>query len=189
MTMIDEYIENLEKADVGSRDTSIASIVKETVSVFSGCIPEIKKGLDAYRGRVGTIGTVFYYDNKGDVKKLIGKLRLYQESHSAERTENAEASNSVTVIQNASPQISQTQSVAVSISIAQAIEAVEHDDLKEDDLKEIKALLLDAQMSKGDESKLKAVGKKIADFAFDKAVSSLPALLSFVAGLFQRSRP
>lgn len=91
----------------------------------------------------------------------------------------------VNVTQNANPQISQTQNLTMNISVSQVLEAMEADDLSEEDIRDIKALLLDAEISKGDESKLKAIGKKIADFAFDKATSSLPALLSFVTGLFQ----
>lgn len=89
----------------------------------------------------------------------------------------------VSVTQNANPKISQSQTTNVNVAIQDVVRAVDADDLSDEERKEIKALLLDAEANKDDKGKLQKIGKQIADWGFDKGVESLPKLLSFLAGL------
>ena len=84
----------------------------------------------------------------------------------------------------ANPTVSQVQNVTVGVTISQVMEKVAQDGLSAEEVSEIRALLEEADKCRGDESRLRKVGKKIAYFALDKATSSLPALLTYVAGLF-----
>lgn len=187
MSVADDYIEKLGSLlDNGSYEEQKA-LVEETVAAFSGCIPTIKKGLDRYKGRAVALGpcssyTPPVYDCAGDIRKLIAKIRIHQESSAVceERKDNMVRDINV----YASPTMSQVQNATVGVTISQAMERVAQDDLSDEDIREIRAFLEEADRCRGDESKLRKVGRKIADFAFDKAVSSLPTLLTYVAGLF-----
>lgn len=188
MSIIDSYIDRLEQAENGSSEEDKSELVKEVVSVFSDRIPTIKSGLDRYKARVVAIGpncrpSPLTCDDDGDIRKLIGKLKMYRESQCSQRADEGNRGN-VYVTQNANPYMSQSQSAALAVSISQVLDAVETDDFSEEEQQELKAMLLDAECNKGNEPKLREIGKKIADFAFDKAVSSLPNLLAFVANLF-----
>ena len=89
----------------------------------------------------------------------------------------------VSVTQNANPSISQSQTTNVNVAIQDVVRAIDTDDLSDEQRKEIKALLLDADANKDDKGKLRKIGKQIADWGFEKGVESLPKLLSFLAGL------
>lgn len=187
MSVASEYVERLESAlESGSYDEQ-KSLVEETVATFSERIPTIKKGLDRYKGRVAVLGpyssyTPPVYNCKGDIRKLVGKLRLYQESSSAGDERKDDMVRDINVYAN--PTMSQVQNVTMGVTISQVMEKVAQDGLSAEEISEIRALLEEADKCRGNESKLRKVGKKIVDFAFDKAVSSLPMLLTYVAGLF-----
>lgn len=192
MSVAGEYIERLESAlESGSYDEQKA-LVEETVATFSERIPTIKKELDRYKGRVAVLGpyssyTPPVYDYKGDIRKLVGKLRLYQESSSAGDERKDDMVRNINVYAN--PTMSQVQNVTMGVTVSQVMEKVAQDGLSAEEVSEIRALLEEADKNRGDESRLRKVGKKIVDFAFDKAVSSLPMLLSYVAGLFPVTMP
>lgn len=187
MSVADEYIERLESAlESGSYDEQKA-LVEETVAAFSECIPTIKKELDRYKGRVAVLGpyssyTPPVYDCEGDIRKLVGKIRMYQESSLTSDEGRDDAVRNINVYAN--PTMSQVQNVTMGVTISQVMEKVAQDGLGAEDVREVRTLLEEADKCRGDESKLRKVGRKIVDFAFDKAVSSLPTLLTYVAGLF-----
>lgn len=188
METIDSYISRLELAERGLSSEDKSELIKEVISVFSDQIPGIRKGLDRSRQRITAISSSYSppprtYDDIGDIRKLIGKLKVQRESMS-KLNEDTQNRNTILITQTANPYMMQNQSTSLSVSISEVLDAVREDDYSEDDAKEIKALLLEAECNRGNESKLKEIGKKIADFAFDKAVSSLPSLLSFLASLF-----
>lgn len=270
MEITDEYINKLKAAKGGTTDSSILPVIKDAVAVFSDVIPTIQDGLDAYRSRAAIPGgTPPKYDNAGDVRRIIDKLRLYksmrQQNESEEygitslvnfiercdamledgvseqerkdfcyevsavygreipgfddylwsdiygspepekhiplikskllgrkdriiqnaKQEAAQVVNNLNAQQNANPIIAQTHNTTIGISFNQIIKSIDEDDMSEEEKRELKALLADAEAAKGKNLKLREIGKKIADFAFNKAVSSLPALLNYMAGLFQ----
>lgn len=185
---IDSYIDRLEDAENGLGQEEVPALIKEVVSVFAGQIPDIKKGLDRYKARAVAIGSNYSpshrtYDDVGDIRKLIGKLKLHRDS-CCQTKEGDKSSGGIYMVQNANPSVSQNQNTTISVSVSQVLDAVKADDFSEDELKEIKSLILDAECNRENKSKLREIGKKIADFAFEKAVASLPILLSFVANLF-----
>lgn len=78
MSQTDEYIERMQAALQAGSKIDKGELVKEVVSVFAD-VPEIKKGLNRYAGRVSVPGASYDYDDKGDLEKLIGKLRKTKE--------------------------------------------------------------------------------------------------------------
>lgn len=80
MSMIKEYIDKAERALESDADEDERElVVKDIVSVFGSRIPSIKDGLDRYRARASFVGERIYYDNAGDLRKLLSKLKLLQE--------------------------------------------------------------------------------------------------------------
>lgn len=198
MNIIDEYINKLEDSLNNDSYEAQGLLVKEVVATFSECIPTIKTGLDRYKGRIAILGgsssyTPPKYDNAGDIRKLMGKLRVYQESNQTlprEQNEQKEVEKkhdeerSITIIQNANPNVMQTQNVTMSVSFSQVISAIDLDGLNDDDVMKIKTLLTDAEANRGNESKLRQIGREVADFAFEKAKASLPIILGYLSSLF-----
>ncbi|MDJ1129826.1 hypothetical protein QJ043_07025 [Olsenella sp. YH-ols2217] len=92
----------------------------------------------------------------------------------------------VRVTQNTSPRLVQNQTTTVTVGIQEVTRALDADGLTEEEQAKVKAMLVDAQAAKadGDQSRLRKVGKGIADWAFDKGVASLPTLLGYLASLF-----
>ncbi|MEE0706955.1 MAG: hypothetical protein UCH28_11330 [Adlercreutzia sp.] len=87
MGQTEQYLARMEGALDGSNDEDKGLLVKEVVSVFADSLPNIKQGLDRYRARIGTIGTSFTYDDTGDLKKLVGKIRQQREDRQRELDE------------------------------------------------------------------------------------------------------
>lgn len=79
MSQVSSYIKRCEEVIDGSSREDPGSLVKEIVSVFAGKDDKIRHGLDRYRGRVSVPGGTTNYDNLGDIKKLLGKLKLISE--------------------------------------------------------------------------------------------------------------
>lgn len=83
-----QYISKIESLSTNASEDDKAALVKDAVSVFSDAIPGIKKGLDRYKSRAIGVGTVVRYDNSGDLRKLLDKLRLRCEDEAREATAN-----------------------------------------------------------------------------------------------------
>lgn len=114
--------------------------------------------------------------------KLLGhKDRIIQGA----KRDAAHVINNVSAQQNANPTISQSQNTNIGITFSQAMHSICKDEFSEQDMMAIKSLLADAEASKGDDSKLRKAAREIVDFAFDKAISSMPVLLNYAAGLSQ----
>lgn len=79
MSLAQEYIDKIEQLPPNATEGEKEALVKDAVSVFSEAIPGIKKGLDQFSGRAGGIGTTMRFDNDGDLRKLLDKLRLLKE--------------------------------------------------------------------------------------------------------------
>lgn len=80
MTQAENYIAIIDETLRAYDDHSAGDLVKEIVSVFSGADSKINLGLDRYKSRAIVPGQVVKYDNKGDLKKLRGKLLVLIES-------------------------------------------------------------------------------------------------------------
>lgn len=74
MTMADEYIKKANHALVGGDSQEIDAVAREIVSAFNGEIPK----LSHYRG-AKLDGSGPNLHTATDLKKLLGKLRVYQE--------------------------------------------------------------------------------------------------------------
>lgn len=84
MSQSEEYIKRMKNALEGISAEDKGELVKETVAVFADSLPNIKHGLDRYRARAISPGGIINYDNDGDLKKLIGKIRQQEEDHQRE---------------------------------------------------------------------------------------------------------
>ena len=84
MSQSEEYIKRMQDALAGISTEDKGVLVREVVAIFADSLPNIKNGLDRYRGRVATIGSTVTYDNEGDLRKLIGKLRQQEEDRQRE---------------------------------------------------------------------------------------------------------
>lgn len=80
MTQADGYIARIDEALSAYDDSLAGELVKEIIAVFSSADSNIKLGLDRYKGRAMVPGQPVNYDNKGDLKKLRGKLLVLVES-------------------------------------------------------------------------------------------------------------
>ena len=80
MAQADGYIARIDEALSAYDDSLAGELVKEIIAVFSSADSNIKLGLDRYRGRAMVPGQPVNYDNKGDLKKLRGKLLVLVES-------------------------------------------------------------------------------------------------------------
>lgn len=81
MAYIDDFIAELEAALKSGDHEQLGSLVKDAVSMFSEDIPTIKVGLDRYKGRISAIGSQpIELDNKGDARKILGKLKQLKDS-------------------------------------------------------------------------------------------------------------
>lgn len=80
MTQAENYIAIIDETLRAYDDHSASDLVKEIVSVFSGTDSKMNLGLDRYKSRAIVPGQVVKYDNKGDLKKLRGKLLVLIES-------------------------------------------------------------------------------------------------------------
>lgn len=83
MSQISSYIKRCEGVLDGSSREKPGALVKEIVSVFAGRDEKIKHGLDRYRGRISVGDSAPSFDDLGDIKKLLGKLRLLKEDEQA----------------------------------------------------------------------------------------------------------
>lgn len=89
MTTIDEYLNQIEAALEHYPDAEDAGeLVERTVSVFSGDLPNISKGLDRYKARATAFGSSAEYDDEGDLRKLKGKLLLKKEADAAKELDD-----------------------------------------------------------------------------------------------------
>lgn len=79
MTMADEYIKKANHALVGGDSQEIDAVAREIVSAFNGEIPK----LSHYRG-TRLVGSGPNPHTATDLKKLLGKLRVYQEGKDRE---------------------------------------------------------------------------------------------------------
>lgn len=84
MSLVDNYISQIDNTIDASDDHAISNLVKEIVSVFSGSDPHIKTGLDRYRGGSISPGMTNTCDDIGDLKKLRGKLLVLKENERVE---------------------------------------------------------------------------------------------------------
>ena len=80
MTQKDIYIAKIDAALDDYDDVEGEALVKEVVSVFAGEDEHIKSGLDRFRNRVSVPGSPVSYDNRGDLKRLRGKLVSLREA-------------------------------------------------------------------------------------------------------------
>ena len=80
MTQKDIYIAKIDAALDDYDDAEGEALVKEVVSVFAGEDEHIKTGLDRFRNRVSVPGSPVSYDNRGDLKRLRGKLVSLREA-------------------------------------------------------------------------------------------------------------
>lgn len=83
MSQVSSYIARCEEVIDGSSRENPGSLVEEIVSVFAGRDDKIRHGLDRYRSRVSVGDGGANYDNLGDIRKLLGKLRLISEEEQA----------------------------------------------------------------------------------------------------------
>lgn len=88
MTLAQKYISKIESLPTSASEDDKATLVKDTVSVFSERIPGIEKGLDCYKARAIGVNTVVRYDNDGDLRKLLDKLWLRREDEAREAATN-----------------------------------------------------------------------------------------------------
>lgn len=80
MTQKDFYIAKIDAALDDYDDAEGEVLVKEVISVFAGEDEYIKSGLDRFRSRVSVPGSPVSYDNRGDLKRLRGKLVSLREA-------------------------------------------------------------------------------------------------------------
>lgn len=84
MACIDDFIAKLEKAIQDNDCEQLGDLVQDAVSTFSEDIPTIKSGLDRHKARMVVIGdSPVQYDNNGDARKILGKLKQYKDSRQA----------------------------------------------------------------------------------------------------------
>lgn len=184
--LIEEYIQKLE----GANGAELAGIVEETVAVFAETLPSIKKNLDRYAARAFIVGSPApVYDYEGDRRKLIGKLRVYlkaqEQAATAVSAAGAQAPN-INVTQTANPSISQTQVVTIDACFLEAQKAVSKDEaLTKEERGALNQLILEAaEQEESSDDALRKIGREIVSFLFDKATSSIPAVLTYLAQLF-----
>lgn len=80
MTQAEYYIARIDEELRAYDDRSAGDLVKEIIAVFSSADSLLILGLDRDKSRAIVPGQVVRYDNKGDLKKLRGKLLVQIES-------------------------------------------------------------------------------------------------------------
>lgn len=200
MSWVDDAIDEgkavLRSNDRKTMETFIKNATKRME--YEG-VPHPKRGLSLFKQRMTVIGFGGRYsttppmpteeDIKNDVHKLLGKLEGWKEmmldptskagKHSIENHNININNNSL----NAQAASSSFSSVQIDLSIT--IEAIESSDLSEDQIKELKALMLDLSAAKGKDAK--TIAEKLKD-ALDIAKSSAgaaKAVLEFAVPIIQ----
>ena len=199
MSWIDDVINEGRRSLKSSNQEMMEEYIKSAVErmSFEG-VPEPKNGLIYYRQQMAVISATGCQifppyptkeDIKNDVQKILGKLEEWKKmmldptskagKHSIENHNININTNSL----NAQAASSSFSSVQIDLSIT--IEAIESSDLSEDQIKELKALMLDLSAAKGKDAK--TIAEKLKD-ALDIAKSSAgaaKAVLEFAVPIIQ----
>ena len=180
MSILDEQIMQLEHALASEDSEKLEAAIEESVSVFSDDIPKIKEGLDRYRSRIIPLGYEITYDNEGDARKLMAKLKKHKEKSISARDSRR---NSPSVVVNANPVSMANASASIdatfSITMSQ-MWALPSETLSSEQKQELAKMLQEVEDSKGDDGKLKEAGKAVADWLFDHAVKAIPTVMPYI---------
>lgn len=199
MTWIDETIEDgnnaIESADRKTMEEFLAYAAQRME--FEG-VPHPRRGLSFFKQRMAVIGISGYQiyppkptdeNIKNDVKKVIGKLEDWKEmtldpasvagKHSIENHNVNINTNNVNALSDSS------SSSSVQVDLSLTIEAIESSDLTEDQIKELKALMLDLSAAIGKDSKTVAEKLKEALEIAKSSGEAAKAVLGFAVPVIQ----
>lgn len=200
MTWIDETIEEgnaaLFSGDIDEMEAFLKNATKRMA--FEG-VPEPKRGLNFFKYQATFFGFGNRHstaltkpneeDTKNDIHKILEKLDDWKEmmadpaskagKHSIENHNVNINTNNV----NALSDSSSSSSVQVDLSVT--IEAIESSDLTEDQIKELKALMLDLSATKGKDSKTVAEKLKEALEIAKSSGEAAKAVLGFAVPVIQ----
>lgn len=185
MSWVDNAIDEgeivLKSADRKAMETFLRDV---TQRMKYENIPDPKKGLNFFKQRMTFVGFGDRYsvtpsepneeDIRNDVHKILGRLEEWKEmiADPASKAGKYSIENHNVNINNVNASADSSSSSSAQIDLSVAIEAIESSDLSEDQVKELKALMLDLSAAKGKDAK--TIAEKLKD-VLDIAKSSAEA--------------
>ncbi|MBM6784445.1 hypothetical protein H6A08_08785 [Enorma massiliensis] len=194
MTTLDECIARGERFLAGEGDDGAKALVNLLCGAIASLDPSYKKGLARYRATVNGYLPYTDGDARRDVEILVSKMKVLRDEKAHEMAIaklNAAAKGATIIIQDVGNASSNSTATAnATVTISQAIEAVDADPALSDEQKaELQNLLIQAKgaVAKGDKGLFARIGSKIME-GVEKAapeliVKVLGFLVSQAAGL------
>lgn len=190
---VDRYVSRIDEEISGGRASgSAAVLVRDIVGLFSEDIPGIKRGLDRYRQRIWVSGMPGpEIDDLHDLKLLKEKLLMFRDELIGDAPDtpssgggtgplNIYLDNSAT--QTVSADSHATASANATVTISQAIDALESCSLSPEELSEMKAAIAELETAKGKAPETVCEkASKLLDLA-KKGADTAKALAPYVAG-------
>lgn len=187
MSMYDEYIARGERFLKGEGGDGALELVELFCGVLANDVENYKAGLRRYRMRINGSPAYTEGDARHDVEILIGKMKGVQEMRSHEERVaelNAAQRGATVVIQDVGNATSSSTATAAStVTISQAIDAVDADpELSVEQKIELQSLLVQAKgaAAKGDKGLFARMGSKIMEGVEKAAPPLIVKVLEFL---------
>lgn len=189
---VQKYIADCEKCLIEQDVKKAEELENAIIAVFSDDIKGIKGGLDRYKARVYSVGTVVKYDYLGDIKILKAKLEYYKAGLEDERTETINVPltpsiniNNVNENSNAANATNVTQ--VTYEQVVESIQSLSDSSLTNAEKEELEDKIGAIELALRNQDKVKAMNKigAVLRFIAEKGIEVGIAVLPYLGQISQ----